>query len=398
MKKLLLTCMAFILFSAAWVTPALAGFKDVDSNRQYQWAQPSIDEMNKRGILTGFPDGTFRPGQSVTKAEFTVMVYRLFPLLRNPEPLAINGVPKNHWASKEFAELYSTIRPIYAADVQDYQDESYQYKPEKKMTRWEVLMTLDALFDRMARPDEPEELAKELAKVKDVPQRRFSSYENYEKSGLPLSLMSPHLALIEDGEEWWGSDMDAAKASALFRFIKLGIMTPDAKGYFYPDRLVTRAEIVTILDRMRKAAGEDYAYIEIEDQEEPRSYQTLEAGGETAFGANLFYGGPDTDIVVVPAPEWSKNAGGVVVKANLRIESRQVMDIYVTVAGETTKYPYEEFANDAQIELTVDGVKSFHVRGEARYPEQLTEETDNEVMIYVKDAAVPWYEWSWEEE
>ncbi|WP_058300480.1 S-layer homology domain-containing protein [Gorillibacterium timonense] len=396
MKKLLLTCIAFILISAVWVTPALAGFKDVDGNRQYNWAKPSIDEMSRRGILNGFPDGTFRPGQPVTKAQFTVMVYRLFPLLRNPEPATIPGVPKNHWASKEFAELYSTTWPIYAADVQDFWNESYTYKPEKNMTRWEVLMTLDALFSKIEGPLEPEDsaLAKELAKVKDIPQREFLSYESFEKSGLPLSLMSPKLALIrEKGEVWWASDLDYVKASALYRFSKLGIITPDAKGYFYPDRSVTRAEIVTILNRMLMAAGEDYAYVKPTEPEEPMSYQTLDAGGETGFGANLFNGGPDTNIVLAPAPEWSTNPGQVVTKAAIRIEARQVMDIYITINGQTVKYTYEQFANNAQVEFDVTGVKSFHVRGEARYPERMTEETDNEVMIYVKDANAPWFEW-----
>ncbi|WMT43309.1 S-layer homology domain-containing protein [Paenibacillus sp. D2_2] len=110
MKKLLLTCMALMLMSATWISPVFAGFKDVDDNNKYNWAKSSIHDMNLRGILTGFPDGTFRPDQPVTKAEFTVMVYRLFPLLRNPgvDTITIPWVPENHWASREFAELYST--------------------------------------------------------------------------------------------------------------------------------------------------------------------------------------------------------------------------------------------------------------------------------------------------
>jgi len=394
LRKLLLTCMAFILLSAAWAAPAHAGFKDVDDNPKYTWAKTSIDEMNLRGIVTGFPDGTFRPSQPVTKAQFTVMVYRLFPLLRNPEPEAIPGVPDNHWASKEFAELYSTTWPIYAADEQNFDNESYTYKPEKQMTRWEVLMTLDALFSDMDGPDfydlTTSDAVKELARIKDVPHVQFASYEEYEKNNKAQTLMKPGLTLIRDGSMLdWAGDFDYVKANALYRFTKLGIITPDANGYFFPDRTITRAEIVTVLNRMLVAAGEDYAYVE---PEESLSGYYLYPGSSLGFGNNIFYQDIDDDIVLAVSPDWDLFPGQRLNKVALHIESEQIVDVYVTINGQTAKYSYEQLTSGAgDIILDVTDVKSFNVRGTARYPERLTEYGNNDVMIYVKDPDMEYY-------
>ncbi|WP_284643925.1 S-layer homology domain-containing protein [Paenibacillus silviterrae] len=380
--------MSFIIWFAAWVSPAHAGFKDVDSAPEYSWAKPSVDEMQRRGILTGFPDGTFRPGEPVTKAEFTVMVYRLFPLLRSPEPAAISGVPENHWASREFAELYSTIWPIYAADEQNFYNESYTYIPEKQLSRWEVLMTLDALFSVMRGPSIADlttsDTLKQLERIKDVSWNRFTSYEEVEKTTQNLSLMKPKLALIQEGTGFeWAGDLDYVKAEALYRYMKLGVITPDAQGFFYPDRLVTRAEAATILNRMVAAAGEDYAYVK---QEQPLSGAYLSPGGGTGVGANLFYTEPDQTIILREAPSWYREPGKVLTKVAIQVESEQIMDVFVTMNGQTTKYTYEQLLNGTdKIALDVTGVKSFHVQGKARYPEKLQETGNNEAMIYVMD-------------
>jgi hypothetical protein len=387
LKKLILTTSAALtLFSAVGGSPVFAGFPDVDNNSQYAWAKPSIDEMNRRGILTGFPDGTFKPADAVTKAQFTVMVYRLFPLLRNPEPESIPGVLEDHWAHKEFSELYSTIWPIYAADVQNYTDESYTYQPEKNLTRWDVLITLNALFSRMDRPDyTADELLKELSKIQDVKQQEYTSYEEYEKNLAAHSPLTPVLGLIrEPGEALeFAGDFDYVKADALYSFSKLGIMTADDAGLFRPGQPVTRAEMVTILNRMLAAAGEQYAYVK---PEESISGNYLYPNGSTGSGGNLYYMEPDFNVVLAVSPEWDLNPGQRLNEVAFEIESEQVLDVYVTVDGATTRYTYEELTNLSKpVVIQVGHVDYLHVRGEARYPERLTEDGNNEVTIHVKD-------------
>ncbi|MUG91441.1 hypothetical protein F7734_02645 [Scytonema sp. UIC 10036] len=42
------------------------------------WAKPYIETLTQKGIIEGFPNGTFRPEQPVERAEFAAMIARAF--------------------------------------------------------------------------------------------------------------------------------------------------------------------------------------------------------------------------------------------------------------------------------------------------------------------------------
>ncbi|PSF38900.1 S-layer protein [Aphanothece hegewaldii CCALA 016] len=56
-------------------TTETRGFSDVPSD---YWASPFIAVMVERGIMSGFPDNTFKPEQPVTRAEFADLLQRAF--------------------------------------------------------------------------------------------------------------------------------------------------------------------------------------------------------------------------------------------------------------------------------------------------------------------------------
>lgn len=94
------TTAAPMLFSA----PAFAqtAFSDVNNN---YWAKDFIQELSNRGIIKGFPDGTFRPDAPVTRAEFAAMIRSL----RKPKTraaVAFVDVPSNFWARGAIDEAY----------------------------------------------------------------------------------------------------------------------------------------------------------------------------------------------------------------------------------------------------------------------------------------------------
>lgn len=82
-------------------------FPDVDQDR---WSVPKIQYLKSLGILRGYPDGTFRPTQTVTRAELMVMLQAIDRYLvefrgnsdgrqnfGSPEPLAFSDT-QTHWA------------------------------------------------------------------------------------------------------------------------------------------------------------------------------------------------------------------------------------------------------------------------------------------------------------
>ena len=65
--------LALTLLMMVTTIPAFAAFPDVDSSASYETA---VSSLNQLGIITGYEDGTFKPNNNVTRAEFTAMLMR----------------------------------------------------------------------------------------------------------------------------------------------------------------------------------------------------------------------------------------------------------------------------------------------------------------------------------
>lgn len=72
------------------------------------WARPYIEALASRGIVSGFPDGTFKPGGAITRAEFAALLQKAFE--QQPTSTAVNykDVPSSHWALPAIEESVKT--------------------------------------------------------------------------------------------------------------------------------------------------------------------------------------------------------------------------------------------------------------------------------------------------
>ncbi|TVP62239.1 MAG: beta-Ig-H3/fasciclin [Nodularia sp. (in: Bacteria)] len=89
-------------------SPALAAnLSDISSD---YWASPFIQALAQRNIISGFPDGTFRPNQPVSRAEFAAMIQKAFNQdpVRQITPDGFTDVPAGFWASSAIQEAYQT--------------------------------------------------------------------------------------------------------------------------------------------------------------------------------------------------------------------------------------------------------------------------------------------------
>lgn len=76
--------------------PATGQFSDLPANH---WAHDTILEMVGLGILSGYPDGTFKPNNTISRAEFaTIMVKALNLQTVRPGAATFTDVPSSHWA------------------------------------------------------------------------------------------------------------------------------------------------------------------------------------------------------------------------------------------------------------------------------------------------------------
>ncbi len=55
-------------------TPTAPSFSDVPSSH---WASSFVEKASEMGLITGYDDGTFRPSNHVTRAQFVTMLWRL---------------------------------------------------------------------------------------------------------------------------------------------------------------------------------------------------------------------------------------------------------------------------------------------------------------------------------
>ena len=77
MKKNLALFVALLLTVSAFGTSFAAAFDDLN---KAPWASETIDQWSEYGFVSGYGDGTFRPLDEITRAEFAVLAYNAFSL------------------------------------------------------------------------------------------------------------------------------------------------------------------------------------------------------------------------------------------------------------------------------------------------------------------------------
>ncbi len=113
-------------------TPATQiAFKDVPSN---YWAETFIQELANRDIIKGFPDGSFRPNDPVTRAQFAALLSQAM----NKAPVRSNAtftdVASNFWANTAIQKAYTTgFMSGYSATT---------FRPNENISRVQILVSL----------------------------------------------------------------------------------------------------------------------------------------------------------------------------------------------------------------------------------------------------------------
>jgi hypothetical protein len=97
---LLLLALLLLLLpgSALGATPK---FSDIGNN----WAQGTITSFASKGLIKGYPDGTFRPNNPITRAEFTVLLENCLGITpSSTAPAATFSDTASNWASAQINE------------------------------------------------------------------------------------------------------------------------------------------------------------------------------------------------------------------------------------------------------------------------------------------------------
>ena len=186
----------------------MADFSDIKEH----WAKDCIEKLADDEIISGYEDGTFKPDNSVTRAEFAAMLNKAFP--DQPEireAIEFDDVADDYWAYEVIQKAYRT------GFLSGYQDKTF--KPTQNIPRVQALVALS--------------------------------------SGLKLDLMQPVDFTLE--KTYLDSDQIPDYAKRMIAAATengLVVNYPDV-NFLKPEEFATRGEITTFLSQALLTADEE---------------------------------------------------------------------------------------------------------------------------------------------
>lgn len=133
MKKLM--GVLVVVLSLFLALPVAAAAPDLPQNHQFY---EEMTYLMEKGVITGYPDGTVRPDQQVTRAEATVMIGRLQGLDGAKRATPFRDVPAGHYASGYVAEAAE------AGYILGYGDGTF--RPNAPIIRGDMALILERVF------------------------------------------------------------------------------------------------------------------------------------------------------------------------------------------------------------------------------------------------------------
>ncbi len=215
MKKVLSLILAVIMLVSCTAMVSAVEFPDVDSN--YSWAEEAIDALSESGIITGYDDGTFKPGKDITRQE------------------AITLFSKALGASEDVNSKFIDLAyGIYATDLADSEG-SYAVKQGAYMIYKKVL-DADEVNDYLCE------------------ENRNVTLKRYEAAALIAKALGAD-PWLKDNPEYEltfvdSNDIPENVKGYVYYATALGIMNGMGENMFGPDATVTRAQIAVMIKRI----------------------------------------------------------------------------------------------------------------------------------------------------
>lgn len=211
----------------------LTHFNDISGH----WAENTINKWANYGIISGYPDGTFKPDSPVTRAELAKILTLAFDL--QPDEYVYNkkDLNENDWYYNYLLCAGKYI-PNYALPEINEKNQPYvdnrmvnAFLPEQNAMRMHVA---ESLVEIKRNKEQSIIDVPDITVVKEELNKTFKNAD-YE------DLLANHGMIPENVRRMFEYTYLAKE---------LGIMQGDTDGYFRPYDNVTRAELITMLDRI----------------------------------------------------------------------------------------------------------------------------------------------------
>ena len=127
MKRIVLLFVVMMLN----ISGAFAFFSDMTTSH---WAYNQIKDLSEKSIVIGYPDGTFKPDENVTRAEFASMAIKALGQEHANVVQSINfaDLDQSYWA-------YDAIEKAVYFDLISNDKDSENFRPEDPVSRAEAI-------------------------------------------------------------------------------------------------------------------------------------------------------------------------------------------------------------------------------------------------------------------
>ena len=165
-------------------------FKDTPNN---EWHSAFVGYLEKYNIISGYEDGTFRPDESITRAEFVTIAVRYYSLFNEVKSVSnttkYNDLSNNYWAIKNIS--YATSEKW----LNGYSDGSF--RPDIVVTRAEVVTIINRATGRNADTEFINKNLTVLNRFTDVKNNsHWAAYDIFEAS-------NDHTGITSGSNEIW---------------------------------------------------------------------------------------------------------------------------------------------------------------------------------------------------
>lgn len=130
-SSFLIVGMLFLSFNSAFAIAATSDSKG-------HWAESQISRWIDEGFLIGYPDGSSKPDQAITRAEFITFINRSFGFSEEA-PISFSDISSSDWAYTEVAKA------VKAGYLIGYGDKTIG--ASNSISRQEVAVIVDRLLN-----------------------------------------------------------------------------------------------------------------------------------------------------------------------------------------------------------------------------------------------------------
>lgn len=175
--------------SAIPLSVTLPAQAQVYSDIAGHWAEPCIQNLRQQGIVSGYPNGTFRPDSVISRAEYAAMMNRAFPDVQ-PDRSAINftDVPTDYWGE-------DAIRTAYRKGfLSGYPDQTF--RPRDLIERAEAFVALASGLDYTV-PESPRQiLSATYTDAEKIPDYAADQIAAATQQGIVISPPQPNVGRL----------------------------------------------------------------------------------------------------------------------------------------------------------------------------------------------------------